>query len=73
MLQDTELALQVFEERKERNRGIERVDNARLHAGSPMFYYCQACGGEMVRSETHFGAAPTHCPPCEALVANGTI
>ena len=53
-----------FEIRKKRNAKKERVDNASLYAGSPMYYYCRLCGNEMVLPESHMSMAPRYCDDC---------
>ena len=53
-----------FEERKLANSKKERVDNGKLYAGSPMYYYCRLCGNEMVLPEAHVCAAPRYCNDC---------
>lgn len=46
-----------------------RVDNAKLYAGSPMFYYCKACGTLVaVLPETHVQRPPQHCGGCRYLI-----
>jgi hypothetical protein len=54
----------TFEERKTYWRGHPRVDNAKLHAGSPMYYYCRLCGQQIVLPETHLQMAPWFCEDC---------
>jgi hypothetical protein len=53
-----------FEERQATNSKLERIDNARLPAGSPMYYYCRLCGQTMVLPETHLEMAPRYCEYC---------
>lgn len=42
-----------------------RKDNASLPAGSPMYYYCERCGAEMVLPELHVEPAPKLCADCQ--------
>ena len=45
-----------------------RRDNADLPAGSPMYYYCKACGKFITAlPEAHFSPAPRYCEDCEDL------
>lgn len=46
----------------------ERIDNARLPAGSPMYYYCISCPQvAVVMPESHTSKPPKLCPECQAL------
>lgn len=46
-----------------------KVDNSRLYAGSPMYYYCRYCGiHTQTLSETHFSTPRTICDGCQRLV-----
>lgn len=48
--------------------GDGRVDNSSLPAGSPMYYYCRACGAFITAlPEAHFSPAPKYCDDCEDL------
>jgi hypothetical protein len=53
-----------FQERVAANAKIKRVNNAALYAGEPMYYYCRACGAEMIEPETHPYPAPRFCADC---------
>jgi len=53
-----------FRQRKAYWANRERVDNSRLHAGSPVFYYCQLCGAEITMPEIHIAPAPLFCTEC---------
>jgi hypothetical protein len=68
-----EYALKKLAERREKNKGKERVNNANLYAGSPMYYYCIVCGEEMTLPENHTCAAPKHCDECKALLDCGWL
>ncbi|NTU99307.1 hypothetical protein HGA64_04890 [Candidatus Falkowbacteria bacterium] len=71
--QEKELALEQLRLRQEQNKGKKRINNMMLPAGSPMYYYCESCGEEMVLGELHICAAPTHCKECKALKEAGLI
>ena len=68
-----EAALQALEQRRKENKGKKRIDNRTLPAGSPMHYYCVACGGSMVLPELHREPAPQLCAECSALKACGWL
>ena len=57
--------------RRKENEGIVRIDNASLHAGSPMYYYCRMCDAEIEVPEEHDPPAPTHCEACAKLREQG--
>lgn len=68
-----EALMERLEERRARNEDRERVNNADAHAGSPMVYYCRACGDSTVLPESHLCAAPRHCSACRRLIDLGLI
>ena len=71
---DVEVALQQFVKRHRAEKGKPRVDNARLPAGSPMYYYCKHCGVfTEVLDELHSKGAKTCCDPCRVLVDHGLV
>ena len=46
----------------------DQVDNGKLHAGSPMYYYCKSCGHLADRlPETHMTVPRSLCGECQAL------
>lgn len=46
----------------------EPINNAKLYAGSPMYYYCKSCGHLAAElSESHLFPAPPLCKECQAL------
>lgn len=55
----------------ERQRNpVKQINNSRLYAGSPMYYYCQLCGWQSDKlPESHAGLPKKHCDDCEALRA----
>jgi len=58
-----------FWQRKEAWQKRPRVDNAELHAGSPMWYYCKGCGKLLAQlPETHVEYPPQHCDGCQYLI-----
>lgn len=67
-----EAALQELAER--RANPPERMDNSRLPAGSPMYYYCKSCGHEAgVLPETHMDRPPQLCKECQMLKELGWL
>lgn len=65
-----EAAINAFVERV-RNKP-EKIDNSRLYAGAPMYYYCHDCGSlAEVLSETHMSVPKRMCDPCKFLTDNG--
>jgi len=47
------------------------IDNSRLYAGSPMYYYCVECGAFITSlPECHSGPAPHTCTSCRKLEDN---
>lgn len=61
-----EFALKALEER--RAHPPERIDNASLYAGSPMYYYCKSCGHLAAElPEGHWDRPPRLCGECQAL------
>lgn len=66
-------ALHALARRRAKNKNQERVNNATLHAGSPMYYYCEGCSEEMTLPESHTCAAPRYCSACERLHEKGLL
>ena len=68
-----ELAIAQFVERCAQHRG-KRIDNSRLHAGSPMHYYCKHCDAPTeTLPELHREPPTTVCVPCNALDEQGLL
>ena len=65
--QGREAALEALEKR--RAHPPVKLDNASLPAGSPMYYYCRACGHLAdTKPENWFLTLPKKlCPECQAL------
>jgi hypothetical protein len=55
-----------FDVRAKLNARKKRVDNSKLWAGSPMYYYCVLCGNEIVLPEDHICKTPRYCEDCVA-------
>ena len=67
-------AMQQFRERKSHASEIKRIDNSILHAGSPMYFYCQCCGvpTETLREDYLFRPY-SKCSQCAGLEAQGWL
>ena len=65
---EKELALRALDERKREALKQERVDNASLPVGSPMYYYCKFCRLLTdVLPESHVGPPQKYCDECQKL------
>lgn len=63
-----ERKVENFVRRYKENQSKPRINNSDLVAGSPMYYYCRACGVHTVTlPETHWSAPPRYCDDCEEL------
>ena len=65
-------ALEALANRRRKNKDIKRVNNARLPAGSPMYFYCITCREEMVEPEGYLSRSQT-CSECSALKELGWL
>jgi hypothetical protein len=70
--QGREVALAALAARRERNVSRTRIDNGALVAGSPMYYDCDGCGGEIVMPEL-WTQRPRLCLECQALKECGWL
>lgn len=60
-----------FVERVKESKINPPIDNSRLYAGSPMYYYCVECGAFITSlPECHSGPAPHTCSSCKKLEDN---
>lgn len=67
-----EAALKALEERRQNKP--RRIDNASLHAGSPMYFYCYTCGYTSDVLPEGFRGTPSHiCNECAALKTAGWL
>lgn len=66
-------ALALLKERRE--HPPTKIDNASLHAGSPMYYYCRSCGWESdIKPEGWFlGKPKTLCDMCQYMADCGYL
>lgn len=52
----------------------EKIDNGSLYAGSPMYFYCHACGHVSDVLPEDYITGPTHiCDECAALKQFGWL
>jgi hypothetical protein len=66
-----EKACEQFVRRCRYSSEITKIDNAGLHAGSPMYYYCKDCGiPTEVLPEDHLFPPVKQCSQCLALSEN---
>jgi hypothetical protein len=67
--------LALLEQRRQANVG-KQVDNARLPAGSDMYYYCWGCGVLTATKPEGWWQdppPPKHCEDCKALIEAGFL
>jgi hypothetical protein len=66
--------LDELERRREFNAG-KQVDNSRLYAGSPMYYYCETCGAHVATKPEgwYLDPPPKHCANCKDDIKDGII
>ena len=50
-----------------------KINNWELYAGSPMYYYCKICDGEIVLPESFTCAVPKLCNECDFLKEMGWL
>lgn len=67
-----QMLVEAFWQRSERHALDADVDNSRLHAGSPMFFRCEACHGQIILAED-FLTVPKLCYDCRELADRGLI
>jgi len=68
------IAVRQYVKRKAHNAEKKMIDNASLHAGSPMYYYCDfCCDDTQTLPESHTCAPKTVCDPCKMLRDHGII
>ncbi|HKB36838.1 MAG TPA: hypothetical protein VKD72_10305 [Gemmataceae bacterium] len=62
----------AWEARREANRDKVPVDNASLQAGSPCYFRCPSCYGDIIVTETYL-TKPKLCYDCLELVSRGLL
>jgi hypothetical protein len=72
-----EEAIGALAVRRKQAREKGRVDNSKLHAGQPMYYYCGLC--DLIASVMHeewdprFERPREYCKSCEAEMKGGLL
>lgn len=67
-------ACEQFIRRRRYSISIEKVDNAGLHAGSPMYFYCRHCGiPTEVLPEDYLFPPQRDCSQCTGLQSQGWL
>jgi hypothetical protein len=67
-------ALQKLAERRENAKHRTKLDNATLPAGSPMYFYCIACGLLADTKPESYNTPPKKlCDECQALKEVGWL
>lgn len=67
-------ACEQFVRRRRYAISIEKVDNAGLHAGSPMYFYCRHCGiPTEVLPEDYLFPPVRDCSQCTGLQSEGWL
>ncbi len=63
-----EVALKALADRRTENATKEKINNASLRAGSPMYFYCQSCGALADTKPEYYITSPKEiCDECQAL------
>lgn len=67
-------ACEQFVKRRRYAVSIEKIDNAGLHAGSPMYFYCRHCGiPTEVLPEDYLFPSNRECSQCQGLQKEGWL
>jgi hypothetical protein len=71
--EDRREARELLRQRREASMRDGQIDNGRLWAGSPMYFYCKYCGQNTdVLPENYFLSTPRHiCDECTSLIELG--
>ncbi|MFA6131588.1 MAG: hypothetical protein WC702_00770 [Patescibacteria group bacterium] len=71
---DKARALAHLLSRRETNKGRAQKDNSGRRVGSPMYFYCESCGQEIVVPEEHFNSPrPRLCRKCKIMKNRGWL
>jgi hypothetical protein len=69
-----QMAIEQFIRRRRYASQIEKVDNAGLHAGSPMYFYCEYCSVPTeALPEDYLFKPSTKCSQCSGLEKEGWL
>ncbi len=70
---DFDVAIENYKARRHEHWG-KQIDNGKLVAGSPMYFYCRFCGIPTDTLPECYTSAPvTLCRPCEVLYDHGVL
>lgn len=65
-------AIELFAKR--RYNPPPQIDNSKLHAGEPMYFYCQHCHGiSDIKPEEYLGTVRKVCGECQILIDAGNL
>lgn len=70
-MSEKEKALIALQERQA--NPPKKINNWDLYAGSPMYFYCKICDGEIVLPESFTCAVPKLCTECDFLKEMGWL
>ena len=71
---DKNIAIESFVERYKKHSQEKKIDNAKLYAGSPMFFYCHGCTCHVATlPENYITPPPKYCDSCRVLVDHGLL
>lgn len=74
MMAQLDTAGEALALRRAENSQKEKINNASLYAGSPMYYYCKSCDAlAATLPECHISPAPRFCGPCRDLFDQGRL
>lgn len=69
-----EAAIEQYGRRVRYARRVEQIDNAGLHAGQPMYFYCKDCGiPTEVLPEDYLFVPYSRCSQCTGLQKEGWL
>lgn len=74
-MSEREKAFAALEERKLKAEKEGQIDNASLHAGSPMYYYCRFCGlqSDELPEGWYVELPKKVCADCQIMEAKGYL
>jgi len=73
-MSEREQAEAALATRKAQAKKDGRIDNSKLYAGSPMYFYCQGCGLLAdTKPESYTTPPKRFCDPCQGMKDNGWL
>ena len=71
---DKDIAIESFVRRYNKHSKEEKIDNSKLYAGSPMYFYCRGCTCHVATlPECYISPPPRYCDSCKVLVDHGIL